>query len=250
MKIPTIFKLVWTVYGAVVFGVILIPSFTLLLILHTLMPGQPRIFYSVPGLISKWSLFFFGVVFTYLSKWKPDTGKQFIYIFNHHSNLDPLLAASITIGFSKFIGKAEVLNYPIFGYMLRHFYVSVDRTDKSDRYKSLVQLEEAISEGASIVIFPEATRNTSKDLLGPYKLGAFRLSLKTKTPIAMMTFLNSGDRMAPGNWLLSPGKLYCKWDYIDWSENGYSEENIEALGQHAWNIMHDNLNQYKQDTNA
>ena len=56
-------------------------------------------------------------------------------------------------------------------------------------------------------MFPEATRNTSKDLLGPYKLGAFRLSLKTKTPIAMMTFLNSGDRMAPGNWLLSPGNF-------------------------------------------
>jgi len=250
MKIRTIFKFIWTVYGAIVFGIILTPSFTCLLIFHALMPGKPRLFYPIPGLISKWSLRFFGVVFTYLSRWKPESNKQFIYVFNHHSNLDPLLAASVTIGFSKFIGKAEVLNYPVFGYMLRHFYVSVDREDSEDRYKSLLQLEEALEEGASIVLFPEATRNTSEELLGPYKLGAFRLSLKSKTPIAMMTFLNSGERMAPGNWLLSPGKLYCKWDYIDWTDKEDTEENIEALSKHAWNIMHDNLNQHKNNNNA
>ena len=91
------------------------------------------------------------------------------------------MAASVTIGFTKFIGKAEVLSYPVFGYMLKHFYISVNREDSEDRYKSLIQLEEALDEGASIVVFPEATWNTSKELVGPFKQGAFRLSLKTKT---------------------------------------------------------------------
>ena len=160
------------------------------------------------------------------------------------------MASSVTIGYTKFIGKSEVLSYPVFGYMLRHFYISVDRENSEDRYKSLTQLEEALNEGASIVVFPESTRNTSDKLIGPFKLGAFRLSLKTKTPIAMFTALNSKHIMAANNWWLNPGKLFCQWDIIDWTQKEYSEENVEELSKYAWEKMNNNMKTFIETRNA
>ncbi|HIF14405.1 MAG TPA: 1-acyl-sn-glycerol-3-phosphate acyltransferase [Bacteroidetes bacterium] len=237
----TIFIRAWSIVCIFIFCSILIPGFTLLLIAHNLTPLNKRYYYYVPGIISKVSFWLMGIMFVFIDNNKPDKSKKMIYVFNHSSNLDPIMASSLTIGFTKFIGKAEVLNYPIFGYMLKHFYISVDRKDSQDRYKSLLELEEAIHEGASIVLFPEATRNKSDNMIGPFKDGAFKLSLKTKVPIAMLTALNSRDIMAPDNWWLSPGKLYCKWDIIDWTDKSFTEENIISLREHSWGIMNNNL---------
>ncbi len=239
-----LFIRIWSIICVLIFLSILIPGFVLLLITHNLTPLNKRYFYYVPGVISKVSFWFMGVNFVFKNKVRPDKSKNLIYVFNHSSNIDPILASSLTIGFTKFIGKAEVLNYPIFGYMLKHFYVSVQRDDSQDRYKSLIELEEALNEGASIIIFPEATRNTSDEMIGPFKDGAFKLSLKTKVPIAMLTALNSREIMAPDNWWLNPGKLYCKWDIIDWTEKTFTEENINELRDHSWNIMNNNLKLY------
>lgn len=139
-----------------------------------------------------------------------DFQEQHIYIFNHASNLDPVLAATQVVG--KYIAKAEILSYPFFGYALKHLYVPVWRGDKEDRDRSMDALRAALATGESIIIYPEGTRNNGPDLLRKFHRGAFRLSLETGIPIAAMTAVNSHEILPGNKWLFKPGRLIAYWD--------------------------------------
>ena len=57
--------------------------------------------------------------------------------------------------------------------------VSRDGTD----VKAVMQAMKYLKSGESIAIFPEGTRNKSKEIFLPFKSGAAAISIKTKTPI-------------------------------------------------------------------
>lgn len=155
--------------------------------------------------------FLFGIRMVKIGTTVPDWSKQAIYVSNHNSNLDPFISGALVESDFKFIGKAEVLKMPVFGYVLRHLNVPVRREDPDDRARSMADLAQALREGFSLIIYSEGTRNKGGELVGPFHEGAFRLSLEYGYPVILLAAINSDKRIPPNRWLLNPGRLYYRW---------------------------------------
>ncbi|MFN6943649.1 MAG: lysophospholipid acyltransferase family protein [Cytophagaceae bacterium] len=130
-------------------------------------------------------------------RFKRNKNQAYIYCPNHTSYLDiPTLCYSLP-GYFIFVGKSSLGKVPLFGYMFRTLYISVDRSSRMSSYRSYVQSCNAIDNKRSIVLFPEGkipAENHPK--LIHFKEGAFRIAIEKQVPIVPVTI--------PNNWKILP----------------------------------------------
>lgn len=117
----------------------------------------------------------------------------YIIVANHTSYLDIFFMYSI-LPKSKFmfLGKSEILGYPIVSTYFKSMNVPVYRNDKSRAGMAYFGAMNAFQKGYSLAIFPEATfptENLPKML--PFKGGAFKLAKQLEAPILPLTFMNN-----------------------------------------------------------
>jgi len=134
-------------------------------------------------------------------------GESYIYVSNHTSFLD-LPGLTLLIGKEyRPLAKKELLKIPVFGWIARGATVIVDRSNGQSRKESLDRLKSTLAHGISIMLFAEGTQNRTKELLQPFKDGAFRLALETQQSILPMVIIGAGKLMPPGTINLKPGKI-------------------------------------------
>jgi len=134
-------------------------------------------------------------------------GKAYIYVSNHTSFLDlPGIAMTIRGQFRP-LAKKELLKIPVFGWITRATCVVVDRTSNESRKKSINHLKDVLTLGINILIFPEGTQNRTKEIMQPFKDGAFRIAIDTQKPILPMVVVGAGKLMPPGTIRLRPGLI-------------------------------------------
>ena len=155
-----------------------------------------------------------------------------------------MITGSIIPNYIKFIGKAEILKWPILGYLLKKLYIPVERDNKLGRAWSLEQLYIKAKEGASMVILPEGTCNMGPSLLKHFHDGAFRLAIDEKLPMAIMTIIGAGELWPRNQILIRPGKILVYWDYLEITEEFTSIEKLEALKDKVRTIMLTHLIQH------
>jgi 1-acyl-sn-glycerol-3-phosphate acyltransferase len=176
-----------------------------------------------------------------------DPRKTYVFVANHRSQLDiPAYALSCKNTF-RFLAKAELTKIPIMGYIIRRLYIPVNRKDRNDRNRSIEIMKRSLDEGVSVFLCPEGTRNRKDDppLLN-FHDGAFRLAIATKTPVAVLTLLNTGEKLSPNRPLeLAPGKIHGVWDApIDTS--GMTMEDVAGLKEQVRLLMQQHLNEYRK----
>ncbi|MBI3511763.1 MAG: 1-acyl-sn-glycerol-3-phosphate acyltransferase [Bacteroidetes bacterium] len=167
-----------------------------------------------------------------------DPKKTYVFIANHQSQLDiPVYISSCGNTF-RFLAKAELIKIPIFGYVVKSLYVTVNRTERADRNKSIEIMRRSLNEGVSVFLCPEGTRNRKKDPpLLEFRDGAFRLAIATQTPLAILTVLNTDDKLSPNHAVeLSPGRIHAVWD-PPIETKGLKEEDIPALKEKVRAMM-------------
>lgn len=136
-----------------------------------------------------------------------EKGKSYIYVSNHTSFLD-LPGITMTIpGQFRPLAKKELLKIPVFGWITRATCVVVDRSSNESRKISINYLKEILNLGINILIFPEGTQNRSKEIMQPFKDGAFRIALDTQKSLLPMVVLGAGKLMPPGTIRLRPGRI-------------------------------------------
>lgn len=120
----------------------------------------------------------------------PDT--SYIVIANHPSYLDIFLLYSI-LPKTKFIfmGKSELLRYPLIKTFFKRLNIPVNRSSSRQSAKAFIKAKNEIKSGWSIVIFPEGGIIDSTAKLHPFKDGAFHLAKATQQPILPITFINN-----------------------------------------------------------
>jgi 1-acyl-sn-glycerol-3-phosphate acyltransferase len=136
-----------------------------------------------------------------------EKGKAYIYVSNHTSFLDlPGIAMTIRGQFRP-LAKKELLKIPVFGWITHATCVVVDRSSHESRKKSINYLKKILTLGINILIFPEGTQNRSKEIMQPFKDGAFKIALDTQRPLMPMVVIGAGRLMPPGTIDLKPGRI-------------------------------------------
>lgn len=111
---------------------------------------------------------------------------------NHTSYLDIFLMYSILPNAKfLFMGKAELLRYPLVSLFFKRLNIPVFRKDRLKAARSFIQAKNEINEGWSFVIFPEGGIPDENPKMLPFKEGAFKLAKACKVGIMPITFVNN-----------------------------------------------------------
>jgi putative phosphoserine phosphatase / 1-acylglycerol-3-phosphate O-acyltransferase len=127
-----------------------------------------------------------------------------VFILNHQSNADFLIAAKLIRKGARGVAKKELQKMPIVGQMLMASgTIFLDRTDKEKSIEALKPAVESLKTGTSVVIFPEGTRSYDYTL-GPFKKGAFHLAMQAGVPLVPIVLKNAHDAMPRGSNIFRP----------------------------------------------
>jgi len=100
---------------------------------------------------------------------------------NHRSYIDVLLMASYSS--STFVGKAEVLKWPVIGSAMKHGRaIIVNRKEMKSKINTMRKIGETVKNGTPVTIFPEGTTFKGPGIL-PFKNGTFQVAAEMNIPI-------------------------------------------------------------------
>lgn len=119
----------------------------------------------------------------------------YVIIANHASYLDIFLMHSLLPDHPfLFMGKGEILGYPILKTYFNGLNIPVHRQDRGKAAKSFIQAKKAVVDGWSIVIYPEGgIPDKNRPKMMAFKTGAFRLAKELSIPIVPVTFTNNHE---------------------------------------------------------
>ena len=152
-----------------------------------------------------------------------------IFMFNHQSNADMLIMASLVRRDIVGVGKRELKNLPVIGPLMgASGVVFIDRSDRKAAIETMKPLVHAMQEeGKSLVIAPEGTRAPTRKL-GAFKKGGFHVAIQSGIPIVPVVIHNSGDISPKGDRIFRSGTVQVDvlpaMDTTSWS--------IETIDDH------------------
>lgn len=115
----------------------------------------------------------------------------YIVCLNHGSYLDIIHTFNLLPEYFLFIGKRELLDWPLFNIFFKDMHIAVNRDNGMEAARALLKAGQALDRGVSVSIFPEGTIPKSAPQMLPFKDGAFRLAIKKQVPIVPITFVNN-----------------------------------------------------------
>ena len=133
-----------------------------------------------------------------------EAARPAVILFNHQSNLDALVVASIVRRDFTAVSKAEAGRDPR-SFALRYLDIAlIDRSDAESARKSVAALATRIRGGESVIIAPEGTRMPTPKL-GRFKQGGFRLAMDAGVPLVPIVLRNTGELWPRGAAFVRPG---------------------------------------------
>lgn len=132
-----------------------------------------------------------------------------IYIVNHQSALDVPILAELHLPETVIIGKKELADIPLFGWLYRVTgNILIDRSNRVHALGRLREAENAIRERrVSVWIFPEGTRGRVRGELLPFKKGAFHMAVATDVPLVPIVVGPVADVFDLGRRFLRSGTV-------------------------------------------
>jgi 1-acyl-sn-glycerol-3-phosphate acyltransferase len=229
-------RTVHTYYSLSLFILLFLIFFPLLLI-PIAFPKQFRLV----GIINRWwarLLFFFSFIrWKVVCQEKLDTRRQYIFCANHFSYLD-IPTMGLTPVNAIFVGKNEMENIPLFGFMYRKLHITVDRSRLKSRGNTQLRSLKAIDEGKSLIIFPEGGIVTQHPpRMAPFKDGAFRAAIEKQIPLVPVSI--------PRNWIILPdqsplrlrsGKVIVIF-HKPIETTGYTLDRMEELKKQVYDVI-------------
>lgn len=173
----------------------------------------------------------------------PKKDKAYVYVSNHNSYLDAVALPLAIPGEFKSLGKKELLNIPVFGWILKSIAVLVDRSNVESRKESIERLAQSFKSGISIFIFPEGTTNKTDQPLTPFYDGAFRLAIENQAPVLPMVILNSKALMPRKGFNNQPGTVHIH--FLEPVETtGMTMEEVPELKLRVYHLMENAILKY------
>jgi len=235
-----ILRTLHTYYGLALFTLFFLVFFPLFLI-----PIVFRKQFHLVGILNRiWARVLFPIAFLPYKvecRTKLDPKKQYIFCPNHFSYLDIPVMGFNPIN-SIFVGKNDMENIPLFGYMYRKLHITVDRSKLKSRMNTILKSRKALDEGKSLIIFPEGGIISRKPPhMGPFKDGAFRLAIEKQISIVPVTI--------PFNWIILPDHRLLRLHrglvkvifHKPIDTRSYTDENIDELKKKVFETINKEL---------
>ncbi|TWF32549.1 1-acyl-sn-glycerol-3-phosphate acyltransferase [Chitinophaga polysaccharea] len=166
-------------------------------------------------------------------------GQTYVIVCNHNSLIDvPVTTAKIP-GANKTLAKASMGKIPLFGVLYRIGGIMVDRNSEASRKQSVIEMKHALSLGLHILLYPEGTRNRTKEPLKAFYDGAFALAIDTQLPLMPSVLLHT-RKIVPAE------KKFFAWPHrIDYHffppipTEGLTRDDLPALKEKVFKQMWD-----------
>ena len=167
---------------------------------------------------------------------KLNSEESSMIIANHASYMDIFLMLILSKKPFVFVGKKELSEIPIFGYIYRRAAILVDRSDSKSRYNVYKEANEVLKNGYNVCIFPETHYLDDTILLGDFKRGAFKIAIENKLPIIPIVFYDCKLKHPWYPRFGKMGKLRAKvLDKIQ--VNNLTQDDILMLTEKAYSMI-------------
>ena len=154
---------------------------------------QLRIIQSVFKII--WKLA--GIKVTVIGEENIPKEEAVLYVGNHRSMADIVVAYALCPGLTGFVAKDVVDKVPALRAWMKRLYCEfLDRNDLKQGMKVILSCIDKVKRGISIFIFPEGTRNKNKEDstdIAAFKDGSFKIAQKTGCKIVPVAITGSNQ---------------------------------------------------------
>ena len=149
-----------------------------------------------------------------------------IIVCNHNSLLDTPALYLMLKDFAMPLAKMSLTKAPVFGHLCKWITLPVERKSTESRHKAMKDMNSYLSNGGSLLIFPEGKTNKSKEKIQPFEPGAFRLSFDLGIPVIPVLVRNSRHCLAgtrpmilrPGIITTEAGPIFNPGNFKDYLE--------------------------------
>ena len=115
-----------------------------------------------------------------------------LYVGNHRSYYDIILTYVRVPRPTGYVAKIEMLKIPLLSIWMKNLHcLFLDRKDIKQGLKTILAGVDLVKNGISVCIFPEGTRNKTKDTFLPFHDGSFKIAEKGGVPVIPMSIVNS-----------------------------------------------------------
>ncbi|MDF2594379.1 MAG: 1-acyl-sn-glycerol-3-phosphate acyltransferase [Clostridia bacterium] len=168
-----------------------------------------------------------------------------LYVANHKSIFDIVVLVSLINDPCIYIGKKEVAKMPIVGKWFDALgCIYIDREDIRQSLTAIISGINELKDGQSVVIFPEGTRTSSKEIKD-FKEGSFKLATKTKVPIVPIA-LQDTYKIFEEKKGVKKAKVYVNIGEVIYQEQ-LGQEEKKKLPQYVQSIIETLLKQVTFD---
>lgn len=174
------------------------------LLLYAVITKDARPLYHVATFLGITGVRLAGIRIREVGKENFKPGRNYIFMSNHVSNLDPPIEIPRIQERCSVLVKKELFRVPIFGTGMRlGRLVPVDRSNREAAIESVQEGVKVLRTGLHMMIYIEGTRSPDGRLL-PFKKGPFHLAMESGVPIIPMTILGTYEAWPKHRFSIKP----------------------------------------------
>lgn len=172
----------------------------------------------------------------------------YIIVSNHSSYLDTVFMYSVIPDYFLFIGKGELLKWPLFGLFFKKMDIPVHRDNLRHAHQALQQAYNALDNGQCVALYPEGTIPRDAPRMKAFKNGAFRMSLDKQVPIVAVSWVNIWKVMSDPERPFSPSlpRTICAVVHAPIHPQGKDDEDLIALRHKVFETINAALPEHYQ----
>jgi len=171
-----------------------------------------------------------------------------LFIGNHRSYFDIVVAYSILPRPTGFISKKEIAKIPNIELWMRELHcLFLDRENLKQNLQVIIEAIKQVKAGISMWIYPEGTRTKGESELelGEFKAGSFKIAEKSGCKIVPVAMINTRRIMEEDFPRLHSAKVYVQFGKpIDLSE--LSEEDRKNIAEYTKERIREMLAELKE----
>jgi len=132
--------------------------------------------------------------------------QSYVFISNHQGAFDIFLVYGFLNQNIKWVQKQSLRKIPFVGYASEKAgHVFVDNSSTAARIATIKKAQEQITDGVSIMIFPEGSR-TRTGKMARFKRGAYQIAMEMKLPIVPLTINGAYEVLRIGSLNIQMGR--------------------------------------------